>query len=196
MYLFLPNMTIFIDPTVPSYNINSSPCSVKHHLLSADYLFLANAMGMAGAASSWPCIWCEVAHTDIADFSKVSRPRQYSDCLKRAHAHETPFTCDCCNKTFQTQADVDAEEAPDSVYKRGKFMQAHKGQHWHRAPVFPFDLSTVKPCILHLLLRVTDVLFQQTIRGNAKDDETAAKINEALQVSSCLTLCHLLQNLS
>jgi hypothetical protein len=81
--------------------------------------------------------------------------------------------CPHCNQPFPDQPTVDALQPPANKNQETQYTLAHHGIRFGTPPLFKFPLSRVILCILHMLLRLIAITFQQTIEANLDTPEKA-----------------------
>ena len=116
--------------TLTSISIDSEEFEIEYFLCS-DLKFLAIVCGIEAANSTYACVWCKCPAADRYDMDK-----QWSVSEAEQGARSVTEITECCTKP-----------------KKQRFNCAHP-------PLFStIPLDHVVPDVLHLFLRVTDVLF-------------------------------------
>ena len=106
------------------------------YYLCADWKFLAICVGIDAANATYACIWCKCPSSDRHDISKTW---SLTDPGKGARS---------------------IEEIQNCAKKR---KNAKDKYNCSRQPIFPIPLDHIVPDILHLFLRITDVLINLLI---------------------------------
>ena len=139
-----------------------------------DMIFDSNILALGGhfGRASKNCLCCEVDHDDL--YKKTpSKRRTLSRLYKMAHLSgpgvKFPFTYPGCHVTFESQADLDDEEAPNDLTA---FEIQHASSGWHRKPLLDIEPARVVLCTFHLVLSLTKLLFNRT-SPNQCDGSTA-----------------------
>ena len=154
-----------------------------------DMVFDSHILGLGGnfGRASKNCICCEVGHDEL--FKKTpSQRRTLSRLYMMAHlcgpGVNFPFTCPGCEVTFESQADIDAEEAPGD---KAAYEVQHASSGWHRKPLLDIEPNRVILCTLHLVLSLTKLLFKKRILWMLHTNDQANRLNKLLsQLGICI----------
>ena len=66
-------------------------------------------------------------------------------------------------------------------HKKSSYCKVHKGSYFHHNPLFNIEPADWIPCILHLLLRVVELMFKHTIMCKVTEEKMAARVHTYLQ---------------
>ncbi|GAQ88673.1 hypothetical protein KFL_004500130 [Klebsormidium nitens] len=160
--------------------------------LGADYVLMAELLGHSGASSLTGCCFCE-KHRDnygklgVVNGKKVPLPAKPRTTESMAAATHRPWRtgpdveCPYCHEKFPNQAAVDASVPPTTKQEIKNFQQSHAGMRFGTPPIFKFPLSAYAVCILHLLLRLMAITFQQTVAINLNTPEKTDAANALIK---------------
>lgn len=146
-----------------------------------DLKYINAILGLATCAHTYPCCFCVVLKSLLSrtDTSERKAPRNIQRATEMAHeAHKG--TCPGCGVDLSNRAAVEAKK-PQNDNQRLAYQTQHQGQRPHAAPLLPIQIKRMIPCILHVMLRLVDHLFTQTIRLHIDTDETETKVKAALK---------------
>ena len=168
-----------------------------------DLKWLCKKAGLSGNfATHDQCLWCEVPRNQLGSLKRYPE-RTVNSIRVLAHMHPLaedgtliyPFTCECCQKTFESEDDCAAEILSPDVIK--SYPTIHKGVLWHKGPITSTPINRMVPCVLHMRLRCAIeslysskpnfrfccTLWDWCIAPSAlvKDEHVAAKIMAMLQ---------------
>ena len=142
------------------------------------------SLGMSGNfATTDQCLWCFVPRSQLC--SLQAYPERTLNSI-RVLAHlpplqsdgkpSFPFSCDCCDSTYTTQAQVDAESLNPEQIKA--FPSLHKGVMWQQGPCTNTPIDHIVPCVLHMRLRFCSTLWEWCIAPSAmvKRADVAEKV--------------------
>ena len=116
------------------------------------------------------CLECEGGQEGLYEVSADQMCRDSHVCpnMWLRGGEFVPFRCGCCDKGFDTLADVEAEERevqgkePGDFISWGKrFSHSHGGRFWNFGPLLPFRWVWNDP--LHLFLNLFNVAFDETL---------------------------------
>lgn len=89
-----------------------------------------------------------------------------------------PFTCPGCGQSFHSQEQIDSD-IPTVSEKQ------YREQHWstshHQGPLLDVEPSKVYICCLHLLLSITKVLFNLSVRLHIHTAQQARVVNTLME---------------
>ena len=157
--------------------------------MSGDLVFNSNILGLGGhfGRRSKNCLVCEVEHNELFKKSP-STLRTLTRLYEMAHlcgpGVQFPLTCPGCGATFQTRAELEAEEQPGDLTA---FEVMHASSGWHRKPLLDIEPSNVILCTLHLVLSLTKLLFKKRILWMIHTKDQADRLNKLLgQLGICI----------
>ena len=136
-----------------------------------DLKYVNAIMGLATCAHTYPCPYCMETKDGLFLFEPKDRktPRTVQGAKMLAHMAKEG-KCPGCKVDLADEAAVQAK-VPQNENQRKAYQIEHKGQRPHTAPLLPIETKRMPPCILHVMLRLVDHLFTQTIRLHIGDDE-------------------------
>ena len=172
-----------------AYAWHVARCVLRFVGCLGDMVFDSNILGLGGhfGRASRNCLCCEVGHDEL--FKKTpSQRRTLSRLYMMAHLHGPgvifPFTCPGCQQTFQSQSDLDSEEAPVDLVA---YEIEHASSGWHRKPLLDIEPDRVILCTLHLVLSLTKLLFKKRILWMLHTNDQADRLNKLLsQLGICI----------
>ncbi len=141
--------------------------------LGGDLVFLVNVLGVNNATSNQPCPWCKIDvrnPIDVNDNWPISR--SYEEAV-RSFNKEINSSSEIAktSKTKKSKNKEGASELPKSKYVLG----------YKNLPIIDFiKFEEVVIDLLHLLLRITDMLFETLIKkmNNLDNKKESIKIDE------------------
>ena len=134
-------------------------------------------------ATTDQCLWCFVPRSEMCSLTvypertlNLIRVLGHLPPLQSDGNPSFPFTCTCCDTTYTTQAQVDAESLNPEQVKA--FPSLHKGVMWHQGSGTNTRIDHIVPCVLHMRLRFCCTLWEWCIAPSAmvKRVEIAEKV--------------------
>ena len=161
--------------------------------VTVDKKLLDILLALAGTSSFYPCDGCLCKDESLHDATKM-QDRTLENAFLLAHlpypgmsSSLFPWTCECCNKVFQTPEEMEEETLSTKKAARDHW-QTHFSQRWHQGPSFDFvPYSHYITDILHYLLRSIDVLWRHTICPYLITDDIADTFaTKVTQLTGCM----------
>lgn len=170
---FLEDMTHLAEHGLFWTNEDGTKCRIPLRFWGGgDLSFWSKCMGMGGDFASNACNLpqCFADKADLCECEIGCKGRDHDSQAHLAHQpnqfapenQQFPFTCPGkgCGKTFESQADCDADLAPKD---KNVYRTKHFGVNWGQPPLLPIMFDRIIPCTLHCLLTCTKRLWRSLI---------------------------------